>query len=362
MQNSSRELIRQSKRLSYGSTSWARRHRQILSENLGSLRATADAQLVFVLARCCWNILSAAVNDYIDRYVPRAVDAKTWERIGPFVRDSVALAAPKTPYSAEVLIGRAARYVAWSDKKGWPLDAETIWSIQGIDLFVNDKKLGLNEDTRRNYRGWLMKMAHVLLPEENGEVMRTIRTATAMAAPYDDYEMSEFRRWAASQRDPLKQYRAMLMLVLCAGAGLRPVDFEELTAEHIEAMSGGGYIVHIQGKDARSVPLLSEWDEWMEVLLTRVPASHETLWGPPNKARRYSSLSAFTQTSTGAPPTSSRLRETWAVAVLGSIANIKSIFRAAGVEKFDKLAQLLHFVDDVSDEEYVRFLRQAGKS
>jgi len=348
--------------VAYDSTSWARAHRIILGEHLGSFQTSHVPALRVALARCSWARLPQGVSDYVTRYVPRAVDAKTWERIGPFVRDSVTLAAPKTPYTAELLIGRASRYVAWCVKKGWPLDAETIWSIQGITLFLNDEKLALHRDTRRNYRAWLMRMAQVLLPEENGEHHKPIRTVTQSIAPYTPAEMAEFRRWATSQRTPLKRYRAMLMLALCAGAGLRPVDFEDLRPEHVERLEHGGYIIHVPGKDQRDVPLLAEWDDWVEVLLTRVPDTHDTLWGPPNKARRYSSLSGFAQTCVGTAPVSSRLRETWALTVLRPIANIKSVFRAAGVKKFDKLALFLHYIDDVSPDEYVNFLRQEDQS
>lgn len=362
MGNESRESIRQSKHLSYGNTSWARKHRDILGEHLGSFRTSTAAVLLAVLARCSWAKLPMAVSDYIDSFVPRSVDPKTWERIAPFVRDSVTLAAPKTPYSAEVLIGRASRYVAWCVRKGWPLDAETIWSLQGVDLFVNDPKLDLDKDTRRNYRSWLMRMAQVLLPEENGSPRKPIKRSQSVAAPYTPKEMAEFRRWAGVQRTELKRYRAMLMLALCAGAGLRPVDFEDLKPEHIEELAHGGYVVHVQGKDRRDVPLLAEWDEWMGAVLDSVPEDHETLWGKPNKARRYSSLSGFAQTCVGNPPVSGRLRETWAVAVLTPIAQLKSVFRAAGVQQLDKLPLLLHFIDDVGPEEYIEFLRGEEQS
>lgn len=360
--NNELETIRQSKHLFYGSTSWARRHSQILGPHVGSFRTTSLVALLVALSRCCWAKLPFAVSDYIDRYVPRGVDAKTWERIGAFVRDSVALAAPQTPYSAEVLIGRASHYVAWCVKKGWPLDAETIWSIQGIELFVSDGKGALNGRTRQNYHGWLLRIAQVLLPEENGEPLKPIVSPPSMAAPYSAKEMAEFRRWASLQRDPLKQYRAMLMLVLCAGAGLRGVDISGLKPGHVEPLEDGGYVIHVPGQDSRDVPLLAEWDDWMEVLLARVPDGHETLWGTPNVSRRHNLLSGFTKSTDGTPPTGPRLRETWTVAVPKGIAHLKSIFRAAGQSKFEKLSQFLFYVDDVSPDEYVRFLRQEDQS
>ncbi|WP_143017934.1 hypothetical protein [Microbacterium testaceum] len=108
--------------------------------------------------------------------------------------DEGALAAPLTPYTADVLIGRATQYVAWCVSKGWNLDAETIWSRYGIDLYLADKSLPLGPDTRRNYRAWLMRVAQVLQPEENGEPRETIRATPGSIAPYSAAEMMEFRR------------------------------------------------------------------------------------------------------------------------------------------------------------------------
>ena len=37
--------------------------------------------------------------------------------------------------------------------------------------------------------------------------------------------------------------------------------------------------------------------------------------------------------------------------------SIKALFQAGGFEKMEHLGRLLHYVDDVPDEDYVTFLR-----
>lgn len=357
MRKSHDSLIRESFHLHYDDTSWARRHNVALRENLGSLRGAValGSALAEALRRASWTILPAAVVAFMTTYRPK-LDRATWERVGPFVRDAVSVAAPMTPYSAEILLRAAAHFVAWCMRQGWPLDAETIWSRQAIDLYVNDKRLNLKEGTRANYRAYLMRMSEVLLPEEHGEKMTTLNRKTT-AAPYTSEEMEEFRRWSTIQRTTFKQYRAMLMLVLSAGAGLRPDDILGIRETDIEHLDGGGYIIHVPGDRTRSVPLLAEWDEWMTVLLGRVPEDHTTLWGEPGRGRRARVLSAFTQTTDGEPPTSARLRATWLATHLRAIAYIKALFQAGGFEKMEHLGRLLHYVTDVPDEEYVAFLR-----
>ncbi|WP_157749829.1 hypothetical protein [Microbacterium sp. TPU 3598] len=291
------------------------------------------------------------MNDYTPN-----IDRETWERIGPFVRDAVSVAAPMTPYSSEVLIRAAAHFVAWCMRRGWPLDAETVWSRQAIDLYVNDKRLRLADGTRRNYRGYLMRISEVLLPEEHGEKMTALNRKTT-APPYTPEEMSDFRHWAVAQRTPLKVYRAMLTLIFCAGAGLRPGELVSVRQEDVELTATGGYIIHARGDLERSVPLLSEWDEWMAAVLEQIPAGHTTLWGTPDRVRPSAALSAFTQRTDGNFPVGARLRATWLVTHLRAIAHIKSVFIAGGFEKFEHLGRLLHYIADVPDTDYIAFLR-----
>lgn len=348
-----RALIRASKHLSYGDTSTARRHRHQLRAAVGAFRS-ARGRLAAILRGCSWATLSEEVVAFIENYVPR-IDSKTWERIGPFVRDSVSVAAPLTAYSAEVLIRPASHHVAWCLKQGWALDAETIWSRQAINLYVNDKRLKLDEGTRRNYRACLMRISEVLLPQEHGEKMTALNRKTT-AEPYSDIQMAGFRGWATAQLTPFKRYRAMLMLILCAGAGLRANEIAELKLSDIEQVHGRGFVIHLDGENPRSIPLLAEWDEWMEAVLERIPEEHDTLWGKPNRTSRNSVLSSFTQYTVGDAPVGARLRATWFRVHLSAMP-IKALFRAAGFDKFEHLGRLLHYVEDETDEEYVRFLR-----
>lgn len=357
MQKNQKHRVRESKQLHYNDTTWARRHYLALRENLGSLRGLVDDESLIrdALRRASWNILPAAVVTFMTDYVPK-IDRAMWERIGPFVRDAVSVAAPMTPYSAEVLIRAASHFVSWCMRQGWPLDAETIWARQSIDLYVNDKRLKLADGTRRNYRGYLMRISEVLLPEEHGEKMTALSRKTT-AAPYTAEEMSEFRHWAVAQRTPLKVYRAMMMLTLCAGAGLRAGELVEVLADDVELTDAGGYVVHVRGDLKRSVPLLAEWDEWMGAVLEQVPVGHATLWGTPNRKRPTAALSAFTQHTDGEAPIGLRLRATWLVTHLRAIAHIKSLFTAGGFEKFEHLGRLLHYVSDVPEDDYIDFLR-----
>ncbi|GAA3663338.1 hypothetical protein [Microbacterium marinilacus] len=290
----------------------------------------------------------------IDNTVPR-IPAATWRRIETFVRDAVTVAAPQTSYSAEVLLWAAGQYVAWCvDTQLWPLEAEVIWSRQAIDLYVTDVRQDLAEGTRRNYRARLMRISEVLLPEEHGDAMTALGRKTT-AAPYDSAEMGRYRQWAGSQLTPLKRYRAMLMLILCAGAGLRAVEIRDLDRADIEQLDEG-FVVRVRGDRAREVPILAVWDEWMRAALEQAPETGR-VWGKPNRSRENALLSSFTQYTVGSAPRGDRLRATWLVTHLSDRTPIKELFRAAGFVKFEHLGRLLQHVPDLSPDLSVPALR-----
>lgn len=239
-----RQQAREAKHLRYGDTLWARKHRVILREHLGAF-ATPSPSLAAVLTRCGVGALPGEVGAFTEQFTPRLPDG-VWDRIGSFVRDSVVLASPQTAYSVEILLTAAAHYVAWCLNQGWPLEAETIWSRQAIDLYVTDQYSHLAEGTRRNYRARLMRVSEVVLPEEHGEKMTALNRKST-AAPYSAGQMVRHREWAAAQTSPFKRYRAMLMLVLAAGAGLKANEIADLPADHVQPTPDGGYLITVAG-------------------------------------------------------------------------------------------------------------------
>ncbi|WP_231587728.1 AAA domain-containing protein [Microbacterium oxydans] len=167
-----------------------------------------------------------------------------------FIRDSVTLAAPHTPYAAKLLLSHTARYVLWCKGQGWPLEANVIWSVRGIDIYSTTANQECSEGTRRNYRTFLLRISEVLMPEEHPERQTPLSTRTTVA-PYTEREMDSFREWAGAQLTDLKRDRAMLMLTLCAGAGLRPGELPFVHYDDV-IVDDQGVLIMVDG---REVPL-----------------------------------------------------------------------------------------------------------
>jgi len=336
-------------------TTEVRTHAEAVADYLGSYRmANPPRELAGALSKTSYAALTAETLRVVSAQpLPAPVDAD----LDDFVRDAVEIAAPHTTYASKLLVADAARYVAWCVREnGWPLDAQIIWSVRAIDLYATTERTNRSEGTRRNYRARLMRISEVLLPHEHPEKPTALSNRTTQA-PYSANELARFRAWATSQLTPQNRDRAMVMLVLCAGAGLRPNEVPLVHPSDV-TVDDEGTLITVRGDEPREVPLLADWEEWMLALLERRPAD-EALWGPVNRATTRNLISAFTERSHGTPPRSDRLRHTWIVHHLAEPTPIKELFRAAGVTKMQHLHLFLEFVGSLDQSDYRRALRAA---
>lgn len=344
----------------WGDTDWARGFAELLLAFLGQFRNSGlPRDIRKVLSGCSYatlppTALAVVLNKRLtdDPMNDPAVDS--------FIRDAVTLAAPHTAYAAHLLMARASSYVVWCVRdKGLPLDPELIWGVRTIDKYTTSANQHLSEGTRRNYRALLMRISEVLVPDQHPKRTTPLNKKHA-AEPYTPDEMAAFRDWAASQLTAAKRDRAMLMLVLCAGAGIRPSEIPLIHHEHVTVDDDGILITVDSETESRDIPLLSEWEEWMTVLLERRPTD-ESLWGRVNRRTTHNLTSSFTENTYGRPPRADRLRHTWLTRHLTVGVPMKELFRAAGLGQMSQLSELLEHVEYRDEADYRRILRsEAG--
>ncbi|MCH6230539.1 site-specific integrase [Microbacterium sp. CFH 31415] len=344
----------------WGDTSWAADSYDVVAQYIGSLSMpNPPRELARILAaRTKTRPDAGALNVMATKKLPATAD---YPEMDAFVRDAVAVAAPQTAYTASLALPYVARYVVWAVRdSGWPMTVEFLFTVRAINRYTTSANLDLSEGTRGNYRSVLMRISEVLLPDEHPDKLSSLSNRTS-AAPYTREEMRGFRAWATSQLTDEKRDRAMLMLVLCAGAGIRANEILRIHPEHVTT-DENGILVRVATDTPRDVPLLPEWEEWMVALLGRRPAG-EPLWGHIHRKDTSNLTSAFTENSYGASkrPRADRLRATWLTHHLYA-RGIKDLFRAIGVEKMQHLHRLLEFVELRDDDEYRRLLREEGQA
>jgi integrase len=342
--------------LRWGNTDWARAHAETLLPAIGSFQSHSTGPVAAVLAHCGYSQLSEEVNATLTNHKPQSAQTpQNWPSIKEFTRDACSLAAPATAYTASLLMTVAIPFVAWCvNEQGLPMTASVVFSRQAIDAYVTLENRGRSEGTRRNYRSMLMRISEVVAPAEHSDSLTPL-SRKRIATPYSPPEMSQFRLWAVGQRTELKRYRARLMLVLCAGAGLRSSDIAHLYRSDV-AVDDRGVLLNVRGDRPRMVPLLRDWEPWMLPLLEK-PDDESPLWGEPNRRDRSNLLSSFSQYTAGTFPRGDRLRATWIVHHLHAGTPIKELLRAAGLDKFENLPRYLEFVTSLEVDEYRAALR-----
>ncbi|MCI0156821.1 hypothetical protein KNO15_08940 [Leifsonia shinshuensis] len=349
--------MRLDERLSFGDTTWARSHASDLADAVGAF-ARQTGSVAALLTRIGHNALPLEAREAMTTYKPRR-DTETWPRIAEFVRDACSLAAPQTAYSAKLLVTITTAFVTWAVvERGLPLQTDVIFSRQVINVYATEENRGRSEGTRRNYRSMLLRISQVLLPTEQGASMTPL-SRKGIAHPYGPKEMEEFRSWALGQKTQAKRRKAMLMLILCAGAALRPVEIIDVAAEDVLIDDLGVFINVRGGTNPRSVPLLAEWEDWCIALLEDADQD-VPLWGPPNRSDGGNLLSSFTQYTIGKHPRGDRLRSTWIVGRLQAGVPIKELFRALGFDKFENLPRYLAFVQQMDVASYRSAIRNSG--
>jgi integrase len=335
--------------LEWGDTRWARAHLDVLAPAIGYF-SNPTTVVAAVLDGCR---LREEVAEAMAKRKPRALS--DYPKIDAFVRDACYLAAPDTAYTAELLITVAGPFALWCVREqGWPLQPDVIFSRLAIDQYSTAVNLDRADGTRRNYRAMLMRISEVVAPEEHPDPLTPL-SRKRIASPYTAKEMEKFRLWAIGQTTPLKRYRAMLMLVLCAGAGLRSSEVAVVHRSDV-VVDERGILLNVPGTNPRPVSLTRSWESWMISLLEQAPEDLP-LWGKPNRNNGSNLLSSFTQYTVGTYPRSDRLRATWIVQQLQAGTPIKELMRALGFEKFENLPRYLEYVAALELDEYRAALR-----
>jgi hypothetical protein len=339
--------------LVWGDTGWARAHAESLLPLIGRF-AEEIALGNSSLLGCSYSQHPEEVTTAMNGYVPRG-DPYGFDEVEPFVRDAITLAAPLTAYTAQRLMTVATPFVLWCvGTEGYPLDAEIIFSRQVIEIYTTAGPGDRSEGTRRNYRSILMRISEVLLPEDHPIPMTALNARTSQP-PYSKKEMEHFRRWALGQTTSIRRHKAMVMLALTAGAGMKSAEIGMVVREDVH-IDQHGIVVSIRGAFPRQVPLIGEWEQWLSNVVESVPDG-APVFGTANRINSKNMLSSFTASTTGLAPRSDRLRATWVIHHLTVGTPMKEFLRACGVKKLENLSRYLEYIEPASDLEFRRRMR-----
>jgi hypothetical protein len=298
----------------------------------------------------------ASSEEWLARYIPRALDLDRWESLRSFVISSVLALDPAGPPIAGRYARGLTRLANWCLSDGLPLDLEAVLDPDTVERFIST--LPRNQSTS-TYRADLRRIGRRLTKHAPWEPLPQPLTRRAVAAPYSPEELAHLRLFAAHQSTVERRNRATALIALGAGAGLDGRWCTRVRPEDL-LRAPEGLLIRVGPPNPRVVPVLVAFEADLEELALGT-YDEVVVGGAYQERKRASDLVDRLDIAPGCPRLSlNRLRSTWLVHQLTIGTRLPELAAAAGLVGVTVLSDLLEFVPRLPQTEADRQLR--GKS
>ena len=286
--------------------------------------------------------LPAAVSAWIDAHVlehlhdPAAIE---------FVRGLVIASDPLNVYSASRIAVASSGLVSWAHlSEGLPLRRNVLLSQQVTEMYLQHLLRTLSAGTVRNYRGYLERVATAVGAVVSERPMSI--PGKKVAAPYSPEQEKQFGVWARTVVTELGVARAMALLGLVAGAGLRN---EELPLVRVaDVIDEAGMWIRVHGAVDRLTPVRQEWAPYLRRRIEELDRAEFVF--PPGGPVAARGIQAWQIGPDRTPhPVPNRLRSTWIVTHLRADVPPESLLAWSGITRGETIANYLQFLPDATE-------------
>ena len=301
--------------------------------------------------------ISQEITGVIDRYVPRDLDAETWQAVRPFVVDTVRRFAPDGVESCRDRLTALAVYAAWARERGYELSRRSLLDVDHIEAFTESADLG--RWAAANYRSRLRGITAKLNPSGAGAQGSKALEHQAVKPPYSAREVAAIVRIASTQPSRTLGRQLQVCVGLGLGAGLDSVDLKPLRGRHLVDRGEGGIRVDVPGSRARTVWVRHSFETLVRGGLEGITPGRLLLG--KDAARRNVAARIFENAAIhGNAPRfeQSRMRTTWLATLLVAGVPLPVIMDAAGLRSARTLTDLLPHLELI--EEPAQLLRGGG--
>jgi len=289
------------------------------------------------------------VSALIAAWRPRAMS----EAAAGFAREVVAEAAPAGVERAKALLFAAGRLAAFGESVGLELCAETLLCEASIERFIARGTAGLSPASVRTIRSRLRALERALCAYPSPPPLALPRERAK--APYTPAEIEGYLRLASAQPTTARRMRATALICLGAGAGIVAGELRGVRGTDLVRRSGG-VVVEVSGARARSVPVLSRFQE--PLLQASSFAGERLICGGRDPGRRNVSdaLCRALCCDPGLPRLQAgRLRSTWLSACAQAIG-LQAFMAAAGVHCSQRLGDIASQLPTLPETEIITLL------
>lgn len=281
-------------------------------------------------------------------YAPRSLSPAA----ARFVREVVGVAAPVSRARAKALLFAAGRLAAFAELVGLCLD-DRLFSEAVIERFVLQGCDGMSSASVRTVRTNLRALARSL---ERYPQPRPVPLPRERAkAPYSPVEIDGYLRLARALSTERRRMRASALICLGAGAGIIAGELRHVRGTDVVERAGG-VIVTVSGRPARSVPVLSRYQQ---PLLGAAALAGERLIVGGREPGRRNIGDELCRVLSGDPSLPrlepGRLRSTWLVACAERIG-LGAFMQAAGIRCSQRLGDLAARLPTATEQELITVL------
>jgi len=291
------------------------------------------------------------VAAYIARWRPSSVSPQG----AAFAREVIAGIAPEGRERAKNLLWTAGKLADYALLLGLEPVPEVLLHPSSVERFTRCAP-GLSGAARRTLRTNLRFIGRRVVPHLYPGDAPLPRDRARQ--PYSAGEIAGFLALAGAQPTAERQARATGLVCLGAGAGLIRGDLRGARGTDI-ARRSGGVVVTVRGARARTVPVLSRYQD--RLLAAARFAGDGLVCGGAGPGRRNltSRLVASLDGGGGLPRLdTSRLRATW-LADCAELLGLATFMAAAGISCSQRLGDLVAGLEPAGEEHAVRLLGAA---
>lgn len=283
------------------------------------------------------------VAAFVRMYTPQ-IDPEVWARIGDFCTQVVLDAAPSHSASASRWIQAVGALTEWcTESAGMNLDRERILDPNTIERYTRSRT-ELSKTSRATLRSVLLHISMRILGERPAPFTYSTYGRSRGSAPYSEEELAAVRSFVDGEPTANRRANLLGLVALAGGAGLNPGEVLAVKAQHIEHRSEG-WLVRVQGVNARTVPFLSDFDDLIARSLEQRPAGYLVLPGRTTRTSKTLHQAVDASTGQGLRPSAQRLRSTWLVTMLDARVPFPLLLAAAGLKTLGSLDRYLTYAD-----------------
>jgi integrase len=270
-----------------------------------------------------------------------------------FVRRVVARAAPGTPGRAKAFLFAASKLAGFGERVGLERSAGVLLHPSVIERFIVASEGTVSPATRRTLRTNLRALARAVAEHPEPEPVPLARERAK--APYSAAEIAGYLAVAGAQSTRARRMRATALICLGAGAGLIVGELRHITGTDV-ARRSGGLIVVVDGRRARTVPVLARFHEPLVAAAAFAGERYLVGGSAAGRLNLTDALMAALCADAGLPRLQAgRLRATWLVSC-AQLIGLHAFMRAAGVRCSQRLGDLVSYLPAVEEQAAVALL------